>query len=117
MEKECILTHIKPSTFVKNITVFSILLGFVICVLFVVFNAFFVGDQIFLRGTTFSTQNIFISLLIIAFGPFIIGLDIAILSFIFCILNPYHGKPGFKSTLVIRARKGSYHHFQDFHPF
>ena len=86
MEKECILTPIKTSTFVKNITVFSILLGFVICVLFVVFNAFFVGDQIFVRGTTFSTQNIFISLLIIAFGPFIIGLDIAILSFIFCIL-------------------------------
>jgi len=30
--------------------------------------------------------NIYTSLLIIAFGPFIIGLDMAILFFIFCIL-------------------------------
>jgi hypothetical protein len=84
-ESQLELKRIDVASFVKAMTFFSIVIGFIVIVLFVLY-VFVFNVPVFLWPNKLS---IFAVIGLIVIGPAVIGMDVAIIAFIGCLILNY----------------------------
>jgi hypothetical protein len=84
-ESQSELKRIDVASFVKAMTFFSIVIGLIVIVLYVLYS--FMFDAPVLLWT--DKLSVFEAIILIVAGPAIIGFDVAIVSFISCLILNY----------------------------